>query len=85
MSLTSVENVNGYTDFIHRFMSQISVVIMGMTEDQQRRFFKMITDNADIMTALFPGSELFQYAAGQNSNPLDTAIMQAYQAWAANQ
>jgi hypothetical protein len=85
MSLTPVENVSGYTDFIHRFMAQISASIMGMTEEQQHRFFKMITDNADIMTTLFPGSDLFQHAAGQNDSPMDTAILQAYQAWVASQ
>lgn len=79
--LTQIDDVEGYTQFIHRLMAQMAVVVLGMTEEQQARFFQMITDNADIMTTLFPGSELFQHAAGSNDAPVDSQILQAYQAW----
>lgn len=85
MTLDPVNDVEAYREFARRFMAQVGVTVVTLPEEQRNRFFRMLHDNADVMLAMFPGMELFQYVAGQNPNPVDSPLLQAYQAWASSQ
>jgi hypothetical protein len=80
--LIPIEESAEYTKYFSHAMTAVAGRVLVMTEEQQRRFFKMVKDNPDIMLHMFPGMELFQYVAGTNPNPVDTPILQAYKAWA---
>lgn len=55
--------------------------LMSLNKDDRNRFFKMITENADILIKLLPASPLLQYIVNGNVNAGDNAIIQIYVNW----
>lgn len=69
-----------YLQYVSEFYGQLSTTLMGMSEHDRNRFFKMLVDYSDILGTLFPNMHLVKLAKGE-SVEVSTEAQAAFMAW----
>ena len=62
-------------------MNSIDQNVINLSKRDQDRLFRLLRDNADILTKVIPNLPLLEYIRSGITNNSDNLIIQAYNVW----
>ena len=62
-------------------MNTLDQNVMNLSKQDQDRLFRLLRDNADILTKVIPNLPLLEYILSGTTNFAEHEIIQAYSAW----
>jgi hypothetical protein len=62
-------------------MNSIDQNVINLSKRDQDRLFRLLRDNADILTKVIPNLPLLEYIRSGVTNNSDNLIIQAYNVW----
>jgi hypothetical protein len=65
-------------------MNTIEQNVLNLTQAEIDRLFRLLTDNADILTKVIPNVTFLEYIANGTTASSNNPIIQAYNAWKNN-
>jgi hypothetical protein len=65
-------------------MNSIDQNVINLSKRDQDRLFRLLKDNADILTKVIPNLPLLEYICSGVTNNSNNLIIQAYDAWKNN-